>query len=73
MSESKEDKRTARESSGALQRLVRHEKEEVNIVEMRDGKVRICYWNKANGETQIFFSKKIAKIIQAELRKIIYA
>lgn len=72
LKESKTNK-TAQNKGSVLKRLVRHKKEEVTVISRKDGTVRIAYWNKTTGETQIICSIKIAKIIQGKLREIVYA
>lgn len=46
-------------------------KEELNIIDRNDDKIRLTYWNKAAGETQIIFSKKIGRELQKKLRNIL--
>ena len=46
-------------------------KEEIHIIDRDDGKIRISYWNKAAGETSMVISRKIAREIERELKKLL--
>lgn len=46
-------------------------KEEITVIERDDDRIRIVYWNKAVGSSQIICSKKIAQKIKRQLMKLL--